>query len=283
MDGLDRAGVGGFGQEPDGSPIIPMTLEAGWPDFGASIDQADIRAYRLARVQEQLRQHDLAGIILMDPLNIRYATGTSNMQVWITHNAARYCWVPVEGRAVLWDFHNCDHLSNGIGEVGEVRLARGMYFFGAGSRMREYCTIFAHEIAELAQKAGGSRIAADHCHHLAVGAMEKLGLTVEDGQGPMELARLIKSSDEIACMRQAVAVCELGMARMREALRPGLTENGFWSILHQTNTALGGEWIETRLLASGQRTNPWFQECSNRVIQAGEMVSFDTDLVGPYG
>ena len=43
----------------------------------------------------------------------------------------------------------------------------------------------------------------------------------------------------------------------------------------------GGEWIECRLLTSGERTNPWFQECSDRVIQTGDIVAFDTDLIGP--
>jgi Xaa-Pro aminopeptidase len=70
---------------------------------------------------------------------------------------------------------------------------------------------------------------------------------------------------------------------MRRALRPGITENQLWSILHETNIAHDGEWIECRLLASGERTNPWFQESSNRVIQAGDMVGFDTDMVGPFG
>lgn len=46
---------------------------------------------------------------------------------------------------------------------------------------------------------------------------------------------------------------------------------------------MGGEWIETRLLSSGDRTNPWHQECSDRVISAGELVGFDTDMVGPFG
>ncbi len=70
---------------------------------------------------------------------------------------------------------------------------------------------------------------------------------------------------------------------MWEALRPGLTENQLWSILHAANIARGGEWIETRLLTSGPRTNPWYYECSDRVIEAGDIVSFDTDLIGPYG
>ena len=70
---------------------------------------------------------------------------------------------------------------------------------------------------------------------------------------------------------------------MREALRPGITENALWAELHHGNIAGGGEWIETRLLASGPRTNPWFRECSMRAIERGDMVSFDTDLIGPYG
>ena len=54
-------------------------------------------------------------------------------------------------------------------------------------------------------------------------------------------------------------------------------------MLHAENIRRGGEWIETRLLASGPRTNPWFQECGPRVVQPDEIVAFDTDLVGPYG
>ena len=66
-------------------------------------------------------------------------------------------------------------------------------------------------------------------------------------------------------------------------LQPGVTENQLWAVLHETNIAHGGEWIECRLLASGPRTNPWFQECGNRVIEAGDLVGFDTDMVGPNG
>jgi len=45
----------------------------------------------------------------------------------------------------------------------------------------------------------------------------------------------------------------------------------------------GGENPETRLMTSGPRTNPWFQETSDRVIQNGDFLSFDTDLIGPMG
>jgi len=70
---------------------------------------------------------------------------------------------------------------------------------------------------------------------------------------------------------------------MRAAMRPDATENEVWAELHRGNIARGGEWIETRLLASGPRTNPWFQESGPRRMQAGEILAFDTDLVSTYG
>jgi Xaa-Pro dipeptidase len=63
----------------------------------------------------------------------------------------------------------------------------------------------------------------------------------------------------------------------------GLTELEIWAELHHENIRHGGEWIETRLLTSGPRTNPWFQEASHRVTEAGDLLSFDTDMIGPYG
>ena len=84
-------------------------------------------------------------------------------------------------------------------------------------------------------------------------------------------------------MRAALDVADIGIIKMRDYLKSGITEDELWSILHKTNIENGGEWIECRILSSGSRTNPWMQESSNKIIQDGEIVSFDTDMVGPYG
>src|SRR3546814_20157282 len=99
----------------------------------------------------------------------------------------------------------------------------------------------------------------------------------------MELARRIKGREEIACLKASVAVCEEAMAAMRDALTPGMSENELWSILNQVNAAGGGEWIETRLLAAGRRTTPWFHACGEAVIQPGDIVRFEPDIIGPPG
>jgi Xaa-Pro aminopeptidase len=257
----------------------------GLSDAEAQVDMRQLRAYRLERVRAELKARDYAGCLLFDPINIRYATGSRNMVVWTLHNAARYCFIPTEGPIVLFDFHNCEHLSDGLETIAEVRPARAWYYFAAGPRLGEKARRWAAEVAELVRAHGGGnrRLALDHCNPAGQAALHELGIEVREAQEVMEQARAIKSADEITLMKAAIQVCQMGMAEMREALEPGMTENELWSILHQVNIARGGEWIETRLLTSGPNTNPWFQECSDRVIQSGELVSYDTDLIGPYG
>jgi Xaa-Pro dipeptidase len=266
--------------------LAPGWASAGVKDNERQIDMVRLRAYRLARFQAELRRMDCPAALLSDPMNIRYATGSRNMSVWTSHTSpARYCFVPAQGKAVLWDFHNCEHLSAGLETIAETRPARSIYFFGAGSRLEEKAKAWAAEIADvLAAHAGGrKRLAVDKLDPPGTHALEAHGIKILEGQGPCELARSVKSEDEIACMVQSIAVCEAGMARMHESLRPGMTENELWAILHETNIRLGGEWIETRILSSGERTNPWFQECGDRLIRPGDLVSFDTDLIGPFG
>jgi Xaa-Pro aminopeptidase len=257
-----------------------------WAALGLELpDLPAMRRYRLARIREQLRRLDYAGIVLYDPLNLRYATDSSNMQVWTLHNAARYCFIATEGPVVLFDFHGCAHLSAHLDLIDEIRPARGWYYFDAGPRFAEIAGRWAAEIADLVATYGGGnrRLALDRCNQAGLEALHALGLETFNGEEVMELARAIKCADDLKAMRCAIAACESAMRIMQDHLVPGVTEQRLWSYLHAENIARGGEWIETRLLASGPRTNPWFHECSSRPIESGDIVAFDTDLIGPYG
>ncbi len=59
----------------------------------SAVDRPKLRAYRLARLRQQLRARDYAGLLLLDPINIRYATDVANMQVWVLHNKTRYVFI----------------------------------------------------------------------------------------------------------------------------------------------------------------------------------------------
>ena len=266
---------------PDRFHLARKTPAMTLTDFEANVNMDKLCRYRLARVREQLVAQDLAGCLLYDPVNIRYATGTRNMSVYTMHAAERYVFIATDGPVVIFD-------SYPVGTpaiVDERRPAKIWYYEVTQDNTFQACQDWAAEIADLLRQYGGGndRIAIDRMATLGFDALRKHNLTLCDGGSVMEQARLIKSAEEIACMSVAVAACDVGMARMREALKPGITENYLWSILAQTNIELGGEWLECRLLASGGRTNPWYQEASDKLIRSGDLVAFDTDMVGPYG
>ena len=271
----------------DGQTLEPSDLAISeWQALGLDLpDTGAVRTYRLGRVREMLRRLDYAGIVVADPLNMRYASDSSNMQVWCLHNAVRYCFVAADGPVILFEFDGCRHLTGHLDLIDEVRPATAWYFCGTGQRFSELAHAWAAEIADLVRTHGGgnTRLAIDRCNHEGIAALQAAGIEVFNGEEVVELARTIKSREEIKAMRCAIATAERSMRIMHEKLAPGISEMRLWSYLHAENIARGGEWIETRLLASGPRTNPWYHECSKRLIQAGELVAFDTDLIGPYG
>ena len=259
---------------------------AEWQSAGITPpDIPALRAYRLSRLQEQIRKHDCAGLLLFDPLNIRYATDCTNMQLWIAHNPARAVFVPPEGKMILWDFHNCEHLSAHLPLIGELRSGASFFYFETGDQTVAAAKDFANQIINIMAKHAGAnkRLAVDRIEHVGYAALCGLGVIVLEGQNLTEHARSIKNDNELNAVRCAIHACEASIDEMRAIMRPGLSENELWAALHAGNIKRGGEWIETRILASGPRTNPWFQECGPRLMQAGDLMAFDTDLVGAYG
>ena len=267
-DYLNREGA----DRPLKSPIPPETLEAA-------------RAYRLGRLREQLRIHDCAGLLLYDPVNIRYALDVTNMQVWTMHNAYRYALILAEGPAVMFEFKGAEQQCRDRPLIDELRPAISWIYMSVSDQPDEALARWSGEIADLVTAHGGGnrRLAIDKIEPLGLRALEARGLAYVEGQALTERARAIKSPGEIALMGWSLEVCQAGMARVYQNSLPGRTEQEIWAELHYENARSGGEWIETRLLTCGARTNPWYSECSDYVCKEGEMIALDTDMIGPYG
>jgi Xaa-Pro aminopeptidase len=249
------------------------------------IDLRAVRRYRQQRVRAEMAKRNIAALILSDPVNIRYATGTRNMQVFSQRNApARYLLLTMD-RSILFEFTGCMHLADGFETIDEVRPAMTASFVAAGPaiarRERDWAEAMAATITELV-----GRDASVGLERLNAGAsigLAKAGIHLVDAQEPVEMARAIKSSEEIKCIEASLRATEFAVGRLRESIRPGQTENELWSILHQAVIAQNGDYCETRLLNSGARTNPWFQETGSKVIEANELIALDTDVVGCHG
>ena len=243
-----------------------------------------LRSYRLDRVKKELEKNNLEACILFDPVNIRYALDSVNMSVYNMHNLTRYCFVPANGPIILYEYFNCEILSKDLNLIDEIRPAITWDYFSNGDQASLQLKKWINEIKDLSKSYFKSKkIAIDVINGPAVTALNQAGIEVVDAKLILEQARVIKSPEELKCMKAAIEVAEIGVTKMRNELKAGMTEDELWSILHKTNIENGGEWIECRILSSGERTNPWMQESSNKVIQSGEIVAFDTDMVGPYG
>lgn len=287
------------GRLADGSPNDMDRVEIGptqlalreWADAGLALPNlTQMREFRLGRLVNHIVERDYGGLLIFDPLNIRYATDSTNMQLWNTHNPFRAVLVCADGYMVIWDYKNAPFLSKFNPLVREQRSGADLFYFSRGDQLGPAAAAFAAEVQALIAEHGGGnmRLGCDKPMQSGARALAAAGFTLFDGEELTEKARSIKGPDEIAAMRCASHACEAAMAEMERAAREGvpggnMSEDDIWAVLHAENIRRGGEWIETRLLTSGPRTNPWFQECGPRVVQNNEIVAFDTDLIGSYG
>lgn len=262
-----------------------------WHAAGLELpDLPRMRRFRWERLTAHVAARGYGGLLLFDPLNIRYATDTTNMQLWNAHNPFRAVLICADGYMVIWDYKNAPFLSSFNPLVREARSGADLFYFDRGDRVADQAAVFASEVRDLVRDHGGGemRLAVDKPMIHGWRALEAAGFSLFEGEEVTEKARSVKGPDEIRAMRCAVHACEAAMAEMerfaREHVPTGtVSEDDIWAVLHAENIRRGGEWIETRLLTSGPRTNPWFQECGPRLARPNEIIAFDTDLVGAYG
>ncbi|NNK15460.1 MAG: aminopeptidase P family protein [Sulfitobacter sp.] len=283
----------------DGTPNDADRVEIGptqlafreWEAAGLTLPNLPtMREYRWKRLTQHIVDRGYGGLLMFDPLNIRYATDSTNMQLWNTHNPFRAVLLCADGYMVMWDYKNSPFLSEFNPLVCEQRSGADLFYFDRGDKVDVAADVLSKEVRELIREHGGGerRIAVDKIMLHGLRALEAQGFEVMDGEEVTEKSRSVKGPDEILAMRCASHACETAVREMedfaREMVPKGQTsEDDIWAVLHAENIKRGGEWIETRLLTSGPRTNPWFQECGGRIVRNNEIVAFDTDLVGSYG
>lgn len=283
----------------DGTPnnqdrieIGPTQLAFGeWQEAGLTLPNLPtMRDYRWQRLTQHIVDRGYGGLLMFDPLNIRYATDSTNMQLWNTHNPFRAVLLCADGYMVIWDYKNSPFLSEFNPLVREQRSGADFFYFDRGDKIDVAADVFSNEVRILldAHAPGNKRLAVDKVMIHGLRALQAQGFDILDGEEVTEKSRSVKGPDEILAMRCAAHACETAIACMEDFARAQVpqaqaSEDDIWAILHAENIRRGGEWIETRLLTSGPRTNPWFQECGPRIAQNNEIISFDTDLIGSYG
>jgi len=266
------------------NPIDKFVFNDDWSDLThfqgmPQIDLERMSRYRMARLKQQLQLHDAAMCILVNPISLRYAVDYRSYMLFQSHIPTVYLFLPQDGPTV---FYGCYY---DVPQVDEFRPGRPHAFFDGGTNIDAAAQGLATDVVNYLDEIGSSnrRVAIEYVNPSVTQALEERGIEVIDGVRIAETARLIKSEDEIACMRWAIAVGQHGAGMVKQALRPGVTELQLWGLLNYTNIANNGDWHEGRMLSSGPRIKPGRQEARARKIESGDLVGFDTEMVGPFG
>ena len=141
-----------------------------------------------------MAHYDIDALILSDPVNIRYATGARNMQVFSMRNAASRYLLLTANRSIFFEFTGCLHLGKGYETTDEVRSAKTASFVAAGPEIAERERSWAKEMSDLITElvGKGATLGLERLNAGAAIALKDLGLRLVDAQRPVEMARAIK-------------------------------------------------------------------------------------------
>ena len=257
------------------------------PDATADLYVArhDLYRARATRTREHLRRAGVPALLVLDPVNIFYATGARNMDLFTVRTPSRYLLVVEPGPAVLFEYFGCEHLADGLPTIDEVRAAEGLCTIssggdpvGAAARMAAGIVGLLHDIDSTIDQ-----LAVDRFPYPVIDALRSHGLRLSDADSVFLPARAVKLPIELPYLREAMTRVDDAVARLEQAIAPGRTEAQVWSEFYGDLIATEGQYVCTRLFQSGPRTFPYFQECSERVLQAGDLVCLDTDACGFEG
>lgn len=223
-------------------------------------------------------------VLTADPIKITYATGVRNMNVFSMMGPSRLVLVGVDHTVVVWEFAGSEHLSQSVSLIDEVRTAPGITAL-SGSRHTVAIASFAAEIASLigARRGAPSPLAVERVDHDVTDALRSAGCVLSSATEVFVESRRIKLPSELEVMNGATTLVEAEVTTMLDSLHAGATEIEVWSHFQQHLIANDGEYVSTRLVQSGKRTFPYFQEAGPNVIVDGDLFCIDTDTIGLGG
>jgi Xaa-Pro aminopeptidase len=184
----------------------------------ASPDFERMRTDRAARVRDVMREQGIDALVLLGNTNVAYATGA----IWPLADAGRVNFEQPVG-VVLADDPS-PHLFSPI--RSDERLRADMpddHIHGpAHLDFDEGVEIFLSRLADLVPST--ATVAIDEWTHALRRSGSLIGEVPKDGGRIISKAKLIKTADEVAAMREGLRITEQAIAEVQKRLAPGVRQ-----------------------------------------------------------
>jgi Xaa-Pro aminopeptidase len=106
-------------------------------------------------------------------------------------------------------------------------------------------------------------------------ALQREGIQVVDGQQLMQLARMIKTQDEITLLNMACAMVDAAYEELYRTMRAGIRENDCVALVNRVLYEMGSEFVEGVNAISGERCSPHPHVFTDRALRPGDPAYFD--------
>ena len=253
-------------------------------DWQARLDINRMRRERHAKAQAAMKENGIAAMLVMTPPNVRYCTSIRGgiqsgpgetfavvfaegpLEDSVVYETAT-TWVP-EHEHITWikpENHRPFHM--------HWSHSAGYEFYGWWIK-----ELVKNVTADLSAKGlAKEKIGTDALGGQLKEAFAEQNITVVDAWEMIMKSRIIKTEDEIHCMKMAGAIVDIAYAEMIEYLRPGRRENEVSAIGHAALIRNGIERVGGVSVRSGPNTAPNYlgRMPTDRIIQPGDMVYWD--------
>jgi len=107
---------------------------------------------------------------------------------------------------------------------------------------------------------------------------KKAGIKAVDGHGSISKARMVKTQDEIECMRMTCLITEEAFDAVRQAIRPGVRENDLNGIVNDVFSRRGSDGVDEPNICVGENTHPNMMVYNMNIIRPGDMIFVDLHM-----
>jgi Xaa-Pro aminopeptidase len=107
---------------------------------------------------------------------------------------------------------------------------------------------------------------------------KKAGFNIVDASASLGRARMVKTKDELECMRISTAITEEIFDAVRRAIRPGIRESDLAAIVNDVAISRGADGPTEPNICSGENTHPNMMHYNMRPIRPGDMIFADIHM-----
>lgn len=241
-------------------------------DWEQRIDFARLREQRLAKAQDALSRSEADALVVFRTEDARYLTGYRHHlgPTPLLGNATVVLMRSAEPILFTMDYEHCRIRMPWLSEEAIQPRANLREDVGIGK--------WLDQVKRLVGSLDTKTIGIDLWNPTLEESMRRAlpNARFVDGYKILGEAKIVKTEDEVACLKAANAMTEAAMDAALERLRPGVRECEVLATAWYTMTALGSEWTQcSNIVCSGPYTAPYRRFTSDRVIRAGDPVIID--------